>query len=72
MFSWDLTITSIIVVAAAYYVAQSIIRTIKGATLGCSGGCSSCSHGSSDPDSIGQKMAQAIELSKQQNKSRPI
>ena len=75
MFSWDLTITSIIVAAAAYYVAQSMFRTLKGVAQGCSGGCSACSHCNPDQDNIGQKMAQAIELSKQQSqnkKSRPV
>ncbi|MCK4503357.1 MAG: FeoB-associated Cys-rich membrane protein [Desulfuromonadales bacterium] len=41
--SWDLTITIIIVAAAAYYVAHNIYKTIKNASSGCSGGCSSCS-----------------------------
>lgn len=44
MFSWDLTITLIIIAAAAYYVAYSIYRTIKDAAKGCGGGCSACSH----------------------------
>ena len=74
MFSWDLTITLIIVAAAAYYVAQSMFRTIKGVAQGCTGGCSACSHCSLNQDSIGLKMAQAIDRSKQQDqhkKSRP-
>ncbi len=68
MFSWDMVLTSLIVTAAAYYVAQSIYRTIKSAASGegCSGGCSSCSHCGIGHESIGDKMAQAIELSKQQ------
>ncbi len=70
MFSWDFTITSIIVAAAAHYVAQSIYKTIKGAAQGCSRGCSSCSHCSLDQGGIGQKMAQAIELSKQQSQHK--
>ncbi|MCD6582215.1 MAG: FeoB-associated Cys-rich membrane protein [Desulfuromusa sp.] len=67
MFSWDLTITSIIIAAAAYYVAHNIFKTIKGATNGCSGCCSACSQCGLNQDSIGQKMALAIELSKQQS-----
>lgn len=44
MFSWDLTITLIIVAAAAYYVVYSIYRTITDAAKGCGGGCSACTH----------------------------
>ncbi len=69
MFSWDLTLTSLIVTAAACYVAYSSYKTVSGATNGCSGCCSACSHcnltGSSQ-ESIGDKMAQAIALAKQQ------
>ncbi len=75
MFSWDLTITFIIVAAAAYYVALSFFKTIMGAVNGCSGGCSSCSHCRPDQENIGDRMAQVIEQSKQQNihkKSRPM
>jgi len=43
MFSWDFSITMIIVAAAAYYVAQSIYKTAKDASKGCSGCCSGCS-----------------------------
>ncbi len=44
MLNWDLTITSMIIIAAAYYVAQSAYKTIKGTSSGCSGCCSACSH----------------------------
>ena len=68
MFSWDLFLTSLIIAAAAYYVALSSYKTLKGAASGrgCSGGCSGCSHCGIGHNSIGDKMAKAIELSKQQ------
>ncbi len=45
MFTWDYTLTMIIVAAAAYYVAFNIYKTIKDASSGsCGGGCSACSH----------------------------
>ncbi|MCK5912357.1 MAG: FeoB-associated Cys-rich membrane protein [Desulfuromusa sp.] len=44
MYSWDFTTMLMIVAAAAYYVAQSIYKTVKEAsTKGCSGCCSGCS-----------------------------
>jgi len=69
MFSWDVALTSIIIAAAACYVAYSSYKTISGATNGCSGCCSACSHcnlGGGSHESIGDKMAQAIALARQQ------
>jgi len=53
MFSWDLTITLIIIAAAAFYVVLSIYKTIKEASVGgCSGGCSACAHCKFAPQNI--------------------
>ncbi len=53
MFSWDLTITSMIIAAAAFYVVLSLYRTIKEASVGgCGGGCSACSHCKFAPQNI--------------------
>ncbi|NOQ41301.1 MAG: FeoB-associated Cys-rich membrane protein [Desulfuromusa sp.] len=43
MFSWDFSITMLIIAAAAYYVAQNIYKAAKNASTGCSGCCSGCS-----------------------------
>jgi len=69
MVLWDFVLTSLIVTAAAVYVAYSSYKTVIGATNGCSGCCSACSHCSTagkSQESIGDKMAQAIALAKQQ------
>jgi len=69
MFSWDLALTSLIVTTAACYVAHSIYKTVSGATNGCAGCCSACSHCNiteKSNETIGNKMAQAIALAKQQ------
>lgn len=59
MFSWDLTITLMIIAAAAFYVAYSIYKTIKEAsTGGCGGGCSACSQCKFAPQTI-KKNAQS-------------
>ena len=73
MFSLDAAITTLVVAGAAAYVIQSIYRTISNAGHGCSGCCSACSQcsiGGNDAGSIGDKMAQAIALAKQQKNQR--
>jgi hypothetical protein len=66
MFSWDMALTSLIVAAAACYVAYSSYKTIRGATNGCSGCCSHCSLAGGNKETVGDRMAQAIALAKHQ------
>jgi len=65
MISWDMTLTTLIVTAAACYVAYSVYKTFKGAANGCSGCCSHCHLSGTSKESIGDKMAQAIAAAKQ-------
>ncbi len=67
---WDIIITSLIVSAAAWYVAVNIHKTISNALHGRCGGCSACAQcqlAGNEEESIGDRMARAIA----EGKKRP-